>query len=236
MYSTNSAYAPKQGCWAPAEFGLLRIGKRWSGVRFGTGFGAFVLCRVASEFVCAWCFSGFIVRGGEVQISYSNEMAVVVVFCFFLNCEVVSAPGGSLLLRLSMCIHIYGCTDLEQCAGPWLLQRHQFCWPWPLTYTHPFPIHTDTARERGREWGREGEMHPTLELVYTQRICNYSVRLKCPKFLCKMEHLNGHHASAPATNCSARQSQTQFVEFISIRFVVCVFAIQSFLGVYSFDL
>lgn len=75
-------------------------------------------------------------------------------------------------------------------------------------------------------------MHPTLELVYTQRICNYSVCLKCPKFLCKMEHLNRHHASAAATNCSAHQPKTQFVKFISIRLVLCVFSIQCFFSVF----
>lgn len=145
----------------------------------------------------------------------------------FFNIVKLFLRRGSLVVRLSMCIHIHGCTDLEQCAGPWLLQRHQSCWPWPLTSTHPAPTPlSNTHRQRERE----REMHPTLELVYTQRICNYSVCLKCPKFLCKMEHLNRHHASAPATNCSARQSQTEFLNFISIRLVVCVFSIYSFFG------
>lgn len=98
----------------------------------------------------------------------------------------------------------------------------------PLPSTHR---HSKRERERGRG---EGEMHPTLELVYTQRICNYSVCLKCPKFLCKMEHLNRHHASAPATNCSAHQPRTEFVKFISLRLVVCVFSIHSFLGALQF--
>lgn len=102
--------------------------------------------------------------------------------------------------------------------------------PTPFQYTQ-----TQQARERERESrreeGREGEMHPTLELVYTQRICNYSVCLKCPKFLCKMEHLNRHHASAPATNCSAHQPQTEFVKFISIRCCcMCLFHSQLFKG------
>lgn len=36
----------------------------------------------------------------------------------FLILSSCFCTGGSLVVRLSMCIHVYGCTDLEQCAGP----------------------------------------------------------------------------------------------------------------------
>lgn len=124
-----------------------------------------------------------------------------------------------------MCIHICGCTDLEQHTEPWLLQRHQSCWPWPLT---PPPLPTPSPSQTHTH--TQTQMHPTPKLVYTQRICNCTVCLKCPKFLCKMEHLNRHHASAPATNCSAHQPQTEFLKFISVRRVVYVLSIYSSLG------
>lgn len=188
----------------------------------GRCFCVGVLRRVVWEFLRAGCFSSSVFDGGEIQISDSNEIAVFNIVKLFLQ---PGEPGGK-----TVDVHTY-------------LWLH---WPWAMCWTLTVPeasvlltmasdihpplsnTHRHSQRERKKEREGEGEMHPTLELVYTQRICNYSVCLKCPKFLCKMEHLNRHHASAPATNCSAHQPQTEFVKFIGIRLAVCFFSIHSF--------
>lgn len=109
---------------------------------------------------------------------------------------------GSPVVRLSMCIHICGCTDLEQHTEPWLLLRHQSCWPWPLNTAHPTTPN---------------------QFVDTLRICNYTVRTKSPKFLCQTVHLKKQHASASATNRSAGRAGAEVFRFIiGTYYVACI--------------
>lgn len=59
------------------------------------------------------------------QISYSNKIVALLIRSLLQQ--------GSPVVRLSMCIHICGWSDLEHRTEPWLLLRRHSCWPCPLT-------------------------------------------------------------------------------------------------------
>lgn len=72
----------------------------------------FVCCVESSE-------NSYVPDVFQALSSVAERFRLVIQMRFlFFNIVKLFLRRGSLVVRLSMCIHIHGCTDLEQCAGP----------------------------------------------------------------------------------------------------------------------